>query len=61
MPSEIDNRQAKLTSIDYLLALLRKLEIYPEVKCMKVFQHYRYELFYKGHKASGLLHLRIEK
>lgn len=61
MRSTPDNRQVRLTSIDCLLALLRKLDVLPEAKCMKVFQHYRHELFYKDYKESGLLHLRIEK
>jgi len=50
----MDNAQAKLTSVDYLLVLLTRFGLCSESKALKIFQHYRRELFYRHQRAAGI-------
>ena len=47
-----DKRQAKLTSVDFLMVILTRLNVCSEHKAMRLFQYYRHELFYRYDKAS---------
>jgi hypothetical protein len=41
-----DDRQAKLTSVDYLMVILTKLGICSEYTALAIFQRYRQKIFY---------------
>jgi hypothetical protein len=43
----MDNRQAKLTSVDYLLVILTRLGLCPESNALKIYNFYRHRIFYK--------------
>jgi hypothetical protein len=50
----MDNRQAKLTSVDFLLVLLVRFGVCSEPKAFGVFQWYRHDIFYKHGWPAGI-------
>jgi hypothetical protein len=49
-----DRRQAKLRSVDNLLVILTRLGLCSETKALRIFQHYRHEIFYRYGSMSGI-------
>lgn len=55
-------KQAKLDSVDFLMLLLVRFDVCSERTGFKIFQRYRWDVFYKRFRPSGQRPVpRIEK
>lgn len=54
-------KQAKLDSVDFLMVLLTRFGLCSKSKGMRIFQHYRQNIFYQHFVASHMEMAHIEK